>query len=182
MFFIRHGESEFNAVFSGTGRDPGIADAGLTARGATQAKAAGHLLRNDGITRIICSPYTRALQTATLVGAEIGITQVTVTPLLGERALYSCDIGTHRGTLMEKWQGHDFAALQDDQWWPKSGETQESIARRVNAFMALHDAGQHSRTLVVSHWYFIFTLTSLDLENAEVVWRDPRGGYHKRGL
>lgn len=181
MFFIRHGESEFNAVFSGTGRDPGVVDAGLTERGRAQAKSAAEILKSRNITRIISSPYARALETAAIIGGVLGIKNFGTTPLLGERALYSCDVGTCKADLTKKWTAHDFSTLEAETWWPKTGETQESIQRRVNAFSALEsDLEKNNSTLAVSHWYFIYTLTGLDLDNAEIVWRDDKGRYHRQ--
>src|SRR5262245_52225028 len=101
MFLLRHGESEFNRHFAQTGRDPGIRDAPLTERGAGQAEAAArhflHMKNNPGRmkapVRILSSPYTRALQTAEPIARALGLS-IQVSPLLGERRLYSCDEGT----------------------------------------------------------------------------------------
>lgn len=180
MYFIRHGESEFNAVFAASGRDPGIADAPLTARGRAQALAAGHLLKDAGITRILCSPYRRALQTAACVNETLQV-PVAVNPLMGERALYSCDIGTPRTKLMAEWPQVNAQQLTDENWWPKQGETQDALERRARAFLALeNDDALNATTLAVSHWYFLFALSGLDAENGEILWRDNKGRYHKR--
>src|ERR1039457_5721974 len=64
MFLLRHGQSYFNLHFSETRVDPGIEDPELTPLGAEQAAAAARLLAGAALTRIIVSPYTRALQTA----------------------------------------------------------------------------------------------------------------------
>lgn len=180
MYFIRHGESEFNAVFAATGRDPGIRDAPLTVRGREQARAAGHLLKEAGITRIVSSPYRRALQTAACVNETLNV-PVALNPLMGERALYSCDIGTPRTPLLAEWPQVDAQGLTDEEWWPRQGETQDDLERRARAFLALeNDEGLNATTLVVSHWYFLFALSGLDAENGEILWRDTKGRYHKR--
>src|SRR5689334_4048712 len=67
MILLRHGQSEFNLHYNATGIDPGIPDAPLTELGHRQANAAATSLAGEDIRRIICSPYTRALQTATPV-------------------------------------------------------------------------------------------------------------------
>ena len=64
MFLLRHGQSYFNLHFNKTRVDPGIEDPELTALGAEQAAAAAAQLADVAVTRIIISPYTRALQTA----------------------------------------------------------------------------------------------------------------------
>lgn len=179
MFVIRHGQSAFNLEFNRTGRDPGIRDAPLTPRGVMQAEGAAHLLKDKGLTRIISSPYTRALQTAKAVSRELGL-GITAEPLLGERALYTCDIGTPTAALRASWPDIDFSRVEQDVWWPKN-ESQEDIERRVAAFLALWDAPEMKTTLLVSHWYFIFTLSGgLDAENAEILHRDTQGRFHKQ--
>ena len=64
MILVRHGQSEFNVVFNRTGRDPGIPDPSLTAKGKEQAAIAAKALSGRGFRRIVASPYTRALETA----------------------------------------------------------------------------------------------------------------------
>src|SRR5580692_8646863 len=64
MFLLRHGQSYFNLHFNRTRRDPGIEDPELTPLGVEQARAAAADLADTALTRIIVSPYTRALQTA----------------------------------------------------------------------------------------------------------------------
>ena len=179
MYFIRHGESEFNIVFAQTGRDPGVVDAPLTQKGAGQAGAAGRHLKKAGIARILCSPYRRALQTASLI-AETLKCPIAANPLLGERALYSCDVGRGHEILKAEFPHVDFAGLETGPWWPPLGETQSELEGRVAAFFALeNDEGLNRSTLIVSHWYFLFTLSSLDCDNGQVLWRDEKGRFHK---
>src|SRR5580658_617226 len=64
MFLLRHGQSYFNLHFNRTRTDPGIEDPELTPAGIAQARTAASALTDTPLTRIIVSPYTRALQTA----------------------------------------------------------------------------------------------------------------------
>src|SRR5258708_7868535 len=64
MFLLRHGQSFFNLHFNATRVDPGIEDPELTPLGIEQAQAAAMELAEVALTRIIVSPYARALQTA----------------------------------------------------------------------------------------------------------------------
>ena len=64
MFLLRHGQSYFNLLFTPTRVDPGIEDPELTVLGIAQAHAAAAQLAEVSLTRIIISPYLRALQTA----------------------------------------------------------------------------------------------------------------------
>ena len=183
MYFVRHGQSEFNVVYSITLQDPGIRDAPITQRGQTQAAGAARHLREKGITKIICSPYTRAIQTASIIANELGIETLIAEPLAGERRLFTCDIGTPRKALETTWPKVDFSRLEKDEWWPARDESEDDITQRARAFTGVYgDAPDAAKTLVVSHWYFIFTLSSKDTENAQIVRRDARGIYHREGL
>jgi broad specificity phosphatase PhoE len=182
MFLIRHGQSQFNEAFSRTGRDPLIVDAPLTARGEEQARAAARKMTGKKITRLFCSPYTRALQTAAPIAEALNL-PVQVDPLLGERRLYTCDIGTPCASLRTRWQTHDFVRLEKEEWWPAAHESEEDIERRVHAFMALRqDDADMETTVIVSHWYFIFTLAGMDAENAEILeWNERERFFKERG-
>ncbi len=172
MILLRHGQSEFNVHFTATRRDPGIEDARLTPLGHAQAKAAAVGLAGLGLTRIVASPYTRALQTAAPVAAALGL-PVEVHAGVRERAHFACDIGTCRTTLAASWPDHDFSRL-DEVWWPDGTETADSVEARADAFRAEMRAWADWRTtLVVSHWAFLLALTGTSFENGE--WRvfDP---------
>ncbi len=172
MILLRHGQSEFNLHFTATRRDPGIVDPRLTELGHTQARQAAEQLRDQGIERIIVSPYTRALQTAQPVAAALGL-PVTIDPTVRERYAFACDIGSPRGELEQHWPALDFSALRDI-WWPEQEEPEASIVSRAARFRtdlaARHD---WSNTLVVSHWGFILSLTGQSVTNGQWLRCDP---------
>ena len=164
MILMRHGQSEFNLHFSATKRDPGIADPRLTPEGHAQAAAAAAILVGQKITRIVVSPYTRALQTASPIAHALGV-PVHVSPVVRERYHFTCDIGSPRSVLQAAWPQHDFGVL-DEVWWPDETETAHSTMARAASFrasmQALHD-WQH--TLVVSHWAFLLSFSGENLAN-----------------
>jgi len=179
MILLRHGQSEFNLHFSATKRDPGIADPKLTPLGQAQAEHAAHSLKTHGIRRILASPYTRALQTAAPMAAELGL-PVEVHPGIRERYHFTCDIGSPRAALISAWPDHRFDHLEE-RWWPDETETEDSVnqrAARFRAEMRRSDLWQH--TLVVSHWAFILALTGRSLENGSWISFDPHApaGHH----
>jgi broad specificity phosphatase PhoE len=172
MILMRHGQSEFNLHFSKTKRDPGIEDPRLTPLGQKQAEAAAQTLATAGITRIIASPYTRAMQTAAPTAALLDL-PVRIHPGVRERYHFTCDIGSPRTALAAAWPQHDFAQV-DEVWWPSETEPEASVAARATAFRAEMAADPAWRTtLVVSHWAFILTLTGQSLENGEWTRFDP---------
>lgn len=174
MILLRHGQSEFNLHFSATRRDPGIVDPRLTPLGHQQAEAAAEALAGRDIRRIVVSPYTRALQTATPVARRLGL-PLTITPTVRERYAFSCDVGTPLSRLAQDWPECQFPAL-DEVWWPAVEEPEEQIVARAALFraeMAALDDWAH--TLVVSHWGFILAFTGRSVQNGQMVEADPTG-------
>ncbi len=90
MFLLRHGQSFFNLHFNKTRVDPGIEDPELTALGAEQAVAAAAQLADVALTRIIISPYTRALQTAEpILAVRQDLVLVGLPPLHGSHYIFA---------------------------------------------------------------------------------------------
>jgi glucosyl-3-phosphoglycerate phosphatase len=172
MILIRHGQSEFNLHFSATKIDPGIVDPKLTPLGHQQAEAAAAALAAVPVSRIIASPYTRALQTAAPFARRYGL-PVTVTSLVRERYKFVCDVGTPLTTLKESWPGQDFGELED-RWWPAETETEAStLARAADFHVAMAARPDHAETLIVSHWAFILAMTGQTLNNGEWIVVEP---------
>lgn len=73
LWLVRHGESTWNAQ----GRvQRQISHPPLTARGTTQAYAAGYALRGRQIERIVTSDAVRAMQTAQAMATVLGVEAV----------------------------------------------------------------------------------------------------------
>jgi broad specificity phosphatase PhoE len=173
MILIRHGQSEFNAIFERSRKDPGIADPKLTAQGREQVRRAAAEIRRAGhpLRRLITSPFSRALETAAILAEDLAL-PVAVEPIVHEHACWSCDIGTPISALAERWPALDFSHMEEI-WWPE-GEQQESVQRRCADFRAKAARLSDWRHVgVVSHWGFIRTLTGHDAKNAELVPFDP---------
>ncbi len=68
ILYVRHGTSMANA--NGT---IGTPDTPLAQEGLEQARVAGHDLKNHNVTKIICSSFIRAQQTAEIIAGELGI-------------------------------------------------------------------------------------------------------------
>ena len=132
MIVVRHGQSEFNAAFAVTRRDPGIVDPELTELGHAQARETAKCLA-DLIrpARLVSSPYARAIATARPIAARFDLT-IEVDPLIGEWAAFSCDIGTPTSELARR---HPDLALDHlaETWWP-SGEEQHHVTARAERF------------------------------------------------
>ena len=172
MFLLRHGQSYFNLHYSETHVDPGIEDPELTPLGIEQAAAAARQLADLAMTRMIVSPYTRALQTAQPILA-IHKVPVRIMPEVREQAAFACDIGTPPDLLAIRFPHHDFGHLAP-KWWGDGVETLEETSERANAFRALMAArDDNATTLLVGHWAFIRALTGVSLANGEILEFDP---------
>ena len=179
MFLLRHGQSYFNLHFSENGVDPGIEDPELTPLGIEQAAAAAKHMAAVALTRIIVSPFTRALQTAQpLVGAHA--VPVEIMHQVRERAAFVCDIGSPPTVLEARFPHHDFAHLPS-RWWHAGEESAAETVNRATAFRSLMAAREDSATtILVSHWAFILALTGVSLANGELLEYDPNSKAPKR--
>jgi broad specificity phosphatase PhoE len=173
MILIRHGQSEFNAVYTVTRVDPGIPDPVLTDLGRSQAQDAAQRLKTMDVRRLIASPYTRTLQTAAIIAEHLGLA-IEVEPLVRERAAFACDIGTPKHHLKTRFPALSFDHL-DDPWWHDHvalgiDETEEAVAQRCENFRrAMVSRPDRRHVAVVTHWGFIRAMTGRTVPNGEVV-------------
>ncbi|MEM7225105.1 MAG: histidine phosphatase family protein [Pseudomonadota bacterium] len=176
MILVRHGQSHFNVHFHVTREDPGLVDPGLTEDGVLQAKAAAETLRDEDIGRILASPYTRTLETASIIAESLAL-PIKIEAVVRERAYFTCDIGTPRSELAERWPNLAFDHLEE-QWWPNLDETEAQVDERCRRFRN-HMAGQDdwSRVLVVTHWGFIRGLTGREVHNGAILRFHPHEGH-----
>ncbi|CAM3207234.1 histidine phosphatase family protein [Asticcacaulis taihuensis] len=72
FYVLRHGQTDWNVQM----RLQGSTDIPLNETGRAQANVAARILAGEGITKIIASPLSRALETARIVGASAGIEPV----------------------------------------------------------------------------------------------------------
>jgi broad specificity phosphatase PhoE len=172
MFLLRHGQSYFNLHFTPTRIDPGIEDPELTDLGLAQAQAAAAQLAQVSLTRIIVSPYMRALQTAQPI-LKFQQAPVDIMHEVRERAAFVCDVGSPPKLLAARFPHHDFKHLPSP-WWSKPVETLEATIARADKFRALMATRDDAKTtLLVSHWAFILALTGKSLSNGDILEYDP---------
>jgi broad specificity phosphatase PhoE len=169
MILVRHGQSEFNVHYGRTRIDPGIRDPRLTADGMDQVRAAAEALAaNHDVRRLVASPYRRALETAEIIAARLGV-PVIVDPTVGERVAFTCDLGSGPTELAQRWPDWAFDHLPE-QWWPDHEEPETGLVARTRRFRDLTDAlDDRDHVAVVSHWGFIRALTGLAVVNAAII-------------
>jgi broad specificity phosphatase PhoE len=171
MILVRHGQTEFNRIYSGTRRDPGIRDPCLTEMGRRQAAEAADMMRPLVVRKLIASPYARALETAEIIAARLGLS-IAVEALIAERCVFACDIGSPLAELRSRWPDLAFDHLPDP-WWPSEEESEEMLARRSETFRQRMTKEIWSDVAIVTHWGFIRALTGLKVTNGAVLRIDP---------
>jgi broad specificity phosphatase PhoE len=91
LYFCRHGESELNKA----GVFAGLTDTPLTDEGREQARLEGLNARDHGIDLIVCSPLSRALETAQIIATQLKIEHPAI---LQNELLIERDFGELEGT------------------------------------------------------------------------------------
>lgn len=174
---IRHGESTFNAAWRADPVDPLHFDAPLSARGREQVLQARSALAAHPVEVVLCSPLTRALQTAHGIFAEHPCApRIEVVSLLRERVENSCDIGRAPAALAAEFPAVDLSHL-DDEWWHREGQPDargicvEPVAvvqARAAQFRATVRQRPERVLALVGHGTFFYYLTGKMLANCEV--------------
>jgi len=140
IFLIRHGETIFNA-----NRTVQYGDTPLSDRGLEQARQLGERMRDEPITSILTSDYSRAYRTAEAVHHSTGA------PLEVQTSLRERHLGDHRGTPFSELTIDIFAK----DYHPPSGESWEQFYERADlAWKEVRDYAANNAAgdiAVVSH-------------------------------
>ncbi len=173
IYFIRHGQSEFNAAHQPGEDDPLIFDAPLTEKGRRQADEARALVAELNIKQVITSPLTRAIQTSLRIFGDTA--PITVSAAHREKLIHSCDMGSHRDQLQEQFPELSFAHL-DEIWWhdgPKNAhgvpvEPDHLFDQRMEAFRISLQHMQDRPLAIVGHGDAFRALIGRGMENCEI--------------
>jgi broad specificity phosphatase PhoE len=173
IYFIRHGQSEFNAVHKDGDSDPLIFDAPLTDKGRRQAEEARELVADLGIKKVITSPLTRAIQTALCIFD--GIAPIEVGASHRELLLHSCDVGRSPKELRQDFPGLSFKHLQNV-WWHQGPENDDGVAvepedvflKRIHEFDRSLTQIRDRPVAIVGHGDVFRALTGRMMENCEI--------------
>ncbi len=147
LVLVRHGESSWNESSLVQGQND---EAQLTHRGREQASAAAASLREHPIDLIISSDLARALQTAQIVGAALGLEIVTSTELR-ERSFGEFE-GRALSELPASMSGIENRVVVDDEALPPGGESLRELHARAGDFVeSLRRDRVGERLLLVTH-------------------------------
>ena len=159
VLFVRHGQSEWNAL----GRWQGQADPPLSELGRAQARAAAHSL--GALDAIFASDLQRATETAAIISAAIGVGPVLIEPELRERDAGEWS-GLTRDEIHERYPGY----LPDDRhraFAPDGGEPQRPpgwepddalLERVLRGVHRVHETVPDGDVLAVTHGGVIYAL------------------------
>ena len=148
MFFVlRHGQTDWNVGL----RLQGSTDIPLNDTGRNQARRAAEVLSDQGLTRIIASPLSRALETATIVGERLGLT-----PVIDDR-LIERNFGLFEGMTIDEVHQHredmrdhmNPVADVDGKHYPWNAEPLPAVIDRV--FACVNDHRGQGKCLFVCH-------------------------------
>ncbi len=148
MFFVlRHGQTDWNLQ----ARLQGSTDIPLNETGRDQARHAGDILAACGLTKIVASPLSRALETAQIVGQRIGLE-----PVIDDR-LIERNFGLFEGMTIDEVHLHrkemrgfmNPKADLDGKHYPDNAEPLIEVLDRVEACVNAHRIG--AVTLFVCH-------------------------------
>lgn len=136
FWFLRHGETDYNAK----GLSQGGIDVPLNETGRAQARAAGPLLKDAGITTIFASPMLRTRETAEIVNETLQ------QPMIFEPDLREVVFGGMEGKPLMPW----YTSWIEGRYLPEGAESfAEVITRAQGAFARVL---QHpGPILIVSH-------------------------------
>ena len=149
LVLVRHGQTEWNAA----DRLQGRTDIPLNDAGREQAREAGRRLAAEPWDVLVSSPLGRAVETARLIGEEIGLAPAAVVKDLVER-----DYGHAEGHPMGGLTEPEVTAMVG------AGESAESVAERgLSALRALVQEYPGKRIVAVAHGTLIrLTLSALN--------------------
>lgn len=137
FYFVRHGETDYNARGVRCGGD---VDIPLTAAGERQARAVAGELRHLGIGVIVTSSLQRTRRTAEIIAAALGGLPVEIEPLFAERRL-----GQWNGRSIEETE-----PLVRARATPPGGESENEFRARIARALEALSPHLARRPLVVS--------------------------------
>lgn len=146
LLLVRHGQSEWNAA----GRWQGQADPPLSDFGRIQARHAAAAV--GGVDAVYASTLGRAVETATIIGTQLGVGPVLVEHDLRERNAGEFS-GLTRIEIEDRFPGYLAEGRRPPGW-----ESDELLLARASAALLRIAADAGDEVLVVTHGGVIMTL------------------------
>jgi probable phosphoglycerate mutase len=159
LLFVRHGQSEWNALGRWQGQaDPPLSDLGRAqARLAAAAITAATARVAAPVTGIVTSTLIRALETATIVSDVLGVHPIHLEPDLVERDAGEWS-GLTRGEIDERFPGYLDNGTRPNSYEPDDAmlvRTLRAVDHIVERFTPVDDP---ATVVVITHGGVIYTL------------------------
>lgn len=147
IYLVRHGATQLTAE----DKFSGAVGVDLSDDGRFQAAKLGERMQRQGVDAMYCSPLSRTVETAQIIGGKCGLT---ATPVDGLREISHGRWEGHTRAEVEKLYPDEYASWEADPltFAPEGGESGVAVlARALPALRTIvtHHIGQ--RVLVVSH-------------------------------
>ncbi len=155
FYFIRHGEPDYSEQNTKIFQGFGVHLAGLSEKGAAQIKASAQDSRLSRADIILCSPYTRAVQTAAILSKELG-TDISIETdlhewLANKNYIYEDDETAQRA--YEEYRRQQGIHTSDTQLW----EEAQSVRERVTGVLKRY--ASYKKVVVACHGMMIQATT-----------------------
>ena len=147
LYLVRHGATQLTAE----GRFAGSVGVDLSDEGRWQAEQLGERLRGEGITSAYCSPLSRSLDTARIIGEACDLKAITRDGL--REIGHGHWEGLTRAEVEERFSA-EYAAWEEDPFTfaPEGGESGVAVlARALPVVREIVTAHTGERVVVVSH-------------------------------
>ncbi len=152
VYFVRHGETDLNTQY--VHQSPHTP---LNARGADQARSVAEFLRPSNPSLLITSTYDRALQTARIISASVGVPP-TRNHLFREVDWPTSLIGKHLYSAGALWYMVLSLLFRNRvSWRYRDAENFNDIYRRIQKTFAYVESltEEHDAIVIVSHSEYI---------------------------
>lgn len=165
---VRHGETDWNRAR----RIQGSSDIPLNGTGRAQAETTGRALAGGRFDAIYASPLSRALETAQIIAAHVGLDEPATLPAVAERN-YGDAEGLTGEQILARWPEGTVV--------PGRESRDEVVARALPALRELGEQHPGENVIVVSHGGVISSLVRHVTDHAlpapgELI---PNGSVHR---
>lgn len=170
LYFVRHGETEWNAQK----RIQGRLDSDLTEDGVRHAKQLGEKLSMIDFEAVISSPSNRTRKTAQLIMGNRNL------PFKTDERLMEIHLGAWQGLTTEEIQAKDSERYEcyyhhPDLFTNEQGENFHDVKARLETVLrSLEETYTSGNLLIVTHGVVIKTLQMICKQNPiEKIWDEP---------
>ncbi|RED53809.1 histidine phosphatase family protein [Aestuariispira insulae] len=179
IYFIRHGQSVFNAASLNGEPIPDIVDVPLTGEGRQQARDLKTQVKELDIDHVICSPLTRAIQTALCAFEDVA--PITIASGHHEKLCSPCDMGRSPAALARDFPGLSFGHLPEKWWYQTPAgrdgfeeEPDDHFFARVRAFERSLQTLSGKTVAIVGHGLVFKAITGKIMSNCELLPFEPQ--------